>query len=209
MQLTLVRHGVTRWNAERRFQGTTDLPLSEEGRAQAAALARRLAHERPDRIYSSRLKRARETAEAIARMHRLSVSTDARLREFAFGAWEGLTWLEIVARYPNVEPAGWRNARAYSPEGGETFDAVCERSASFVEQLIRDGSEHAVIVTHAGVLHALLHVLHLADAPPAIGANFLPASITRIALDNQRPRLILLSDVTHLAGAKGAPAGAP
>jgi broad specificity phosphatase PhoE len=198
MQLTLVRHGVTRWNAERRFQGSTDLPLSEEGRAQAAALALHLAGEAPKRIYSSDLKRALQTAEIIAKPHELSVTADDRLREFGFGGWEGLTWDEIVAKYPGVRAAGWRDATRYAPEGGERFDAVCERIAAFYSDLLAAADDRVIVVTHAGVLHAALQVLTLLNAPQADGANFLPASITRIVIEGARPRLVVLSDVTHL-----------
>jgi alpha-ribazole phosphatase len=198
MELTLVRHGVTRWNAERRFQGSTDMPLSEEGYAQARALAQRLARERPDRIYSSALQRAHTTAQIIAEPHGLVVGTDARLREFSFGRWEGLTWAEILAAQPDAAAGGWRDAARYEPEEGERFDAVHARIASFFAELVRAPFARAIIVTHAGTLHAALRALGVAADPRVEGVSFLPTSITRIAIEGHRAHLVTLNDIEHL-----------
>jgi phosphoserine phosphatase len=195
VDLTLVRHGATLWNAQGRFQGITNLPLTAQGRAQARALSVRLAGERADCIYSSDLLRARETAEIIARPHRLKVLADTRLREFGFGRWEGLTWEEILALQP--EARGRRDAGGYEPEGGERFEAVCRRIASFYADLARTATRHAIVVTHAGALHATLQVLHLSSGPSE-KVNFHLASITRIAMEEEGSRLIALSDVEHL-----------
>jgi broad specificity phosphatase PhoE len=199
--LTLIRHGATAWNASRRFQGRTDVALSEEGRAQARALAARLATERLDAIYASDLIRARETAGIVAAPHGLTVRPDARLREFDFGAWEGLTWAEIVATRPHLRDAPPTGAALYAPDGGETFDEVRSRIAAFFEALFAGTARAAnvAIVAHAGPLHAALAALGL---PPTNehgeAAMFSAASITRIAMEGGRPRLITLSDVRHL-----------
>ena len=102
MLLTLIRHGPTEWNASRRFQGRTDVPLSPTGRAHALAAAGALKSEQIERIYSSDLQRALETAQIVGEPHGAQILTDERLREFDFGAWEGLTWIEIVARNPHL-----------------------------------------------------------------------------------------------------------
>ncbi|MBV8148120.1 MAG: histidine phosphatase family protein [Candidatus Eremiobacteraeota bacterium] len=202
MQLTLVRHGATRWNAERRFQGSADVPLNAEGLAQAAALARRLAQEQPDRIYSSDLQRALKTAELIAAPHGLRVNADARLREFAFGSWEGLTWPEILALTPGLGANAWRDPSRYEPPGGERFEDVCARIASFYNDLARAGVGRAIVVTHAGVLHATLRVLQLMRGDTMGGADvdlhFRPAGITRVAIERGAGRLATLDDVQHL-----------
>ena len=102
--LTLIRHGPTEWNETRRFQGRTDLPLSALGRAHARAIATALARRRRSKVYSSDLVRARESNGApIAEASRgVPLVDDARLREFDFGRWEGLTWDEIVALDPEL-----------------------------------------------------------------------------------------------------------
>ncbi|MEO6834804.1 MAG: histidine phosphatase family protein, partial [Candidatus Tumulicola sp.] len=163
MELTLVRHGATTWNATGRFQGRTDVELSPEGREQAQAIALRLSHERIDCIYSSDLVRANETARIVAAPHGLAVTTDERLREFDFGEWEGSTWDEIVVARPHLRDLGATAANRYAPEGGETFDDVQARVRSFLDDLRARDAGHAVVVTHAGPLHAALAVLGLND----------------------------------------------
>ncbi len=200
-ELALIRHGTTAWNASRRFQGRSDIPLSDEGRAQARLLAERLRGERFDAIYSSDLSRALETARIVAEPHGLAVRGDARLREFDFGAWEGLTWDEIVATRPHLRDAKHTAATRYAPEGGETFEAVRQRVASFLAEIAGEGSpgRRLAVVAHAGPLHAALAALGL---PPTDefgnAAMFSAASLTRIAMDGGRSRLITLSDVRHL-----------
>jgi broad specificity phosphatase PhoE len=129
------------------------------------------------------LLRARQTAAAIAMPHALEPIADVRLREFAFGAWEGLTWAEILAERPHLNEANWHHAQLYAPEGGENFDAVCARVRSFCDDLEMQGVRSAVAVTHAGTLHALLSVLDLPESRQAVPMNFFPASITRVFKD--------------------------
>ncbi|MBV8153720.1 MAG: histidine phosphatase family protein [Candidatus Eremiobacteraeota bacterium] len=197
IELTLVRHGVTEWNAQGRFQGLTDLPLTAEGRAQAALLAAHLSDRRFERVYSSDLRRAMETARAIAAPHGLEPVPDVRLREFGFGSWEGLTWAEILAHNPHLSEMSHRAAHLYEPEGGERFAAVCERARAFYEDVAATGLRRVAVVTHAGVLHATLHAFGLTPAEGRV--NFLPASVTGVAAAGGVHRLLCLSDVTHLA----------
>src|SRR5262245_52076804 len=98
MRLLIARHGQTRHNLDHRYQGVIDAPLNETGRAQAAQLAKRLAGEKIDVIYSSPLVRSTQTAELIARTNNLDVKKDERLREISFGEWEGMPYDEIQAR---------------------------------------------------------------------------------------------------------------
>jgi glucosyl-3-phosphoglycerate phosphatase len=112
VRLVLWRHGQTRWNAEGRFQGQTDIPLDAEGEQQAERAARLLAALRPDVIVSSDLARAMATAAPLARLTALTVTPDKELRERYGGLWEGLTDSEIRTRYP-AEHAQWY------PPGGE------------------------------------------------------------------------------------------
>ena len=119
----LWRHGQTVWNAERRFQGQSDIPLDEVGQAQAGRAARLLAALRPDLIVSSDLSRAAQTAAPLSRLTGLEVTLDKDLRERSGGRWEGLTDTEIRTRYP-VEHASW------TPPDGEPSAVVAERVAS-------------------------------------------------------------------------------
>ncbi len=118
----LWRHGQTVWNAERRFQGQSDIPLDEAGQAQAERAARLLAALRPDLIVSSDLSRAAQTAAPLSRLTGLEVTLDKDLRERSGGCWEGLTDTEIRTRYP-VEHASW------TPPDGEPSALVADRVA--------------------------------------------------------------------------------
>jgi probable phosphoglycerate mutase len=127
----LWRHGQTIWNLENRFQGSTDVPLDEVGRAQATRAASLLAALQPARIVSSDLKRALVTASALADLTGLPVSHDARLQERFGGSFEGLTGSEIWARFPD-------QAATWQPVDGETEAEVGERVAAAFADAVAD-----------------------------------------------------------------------
>src|SRR4029450_4544486 len=97
-RLFLVRHGATTLSAEDRFAGATDIPLSDEGRSQAAALTERLRDDPIDAVYCSPMRRTLETASIIAQPHGLAPVSRPALREIDHGHWEGLTRQEGGAR---------------------------------------------------------------------------------------------------------------
>jgi broad specificity phosphatase PhoE len=143
----LLRHGQTIWNAERRFQGQTDIPLDETGTAQAERVARLLAALRPDVIVSSDLGRAVSTAQPLAKFTGLVVSLDKDLRERSGGLWEGLTDEEIRERYP-------RERETWNPPEGEAAEAVADRVAAALQRVagtVPPGGL-GVVVGHGGSL---------------------------------------------------------
>jgi len=147
----LWRHGQTIWNAERRFQGQSDIPLDETGQAQAERAARLLAALHPDLIVSSDLTRAAATAAALGRLAGLEVALDKDLRERHGGCWEGLTDTEIRTRYP-VEHANW------TPPDGEPSAVVAERVAGALLRVADAAAGPdvatglAVVVSHGAAL---------------------------------------------------------
>jgi broad specificity phosphatase PhoE len=149
----LWRHGQTTWNAERRFQGQSDIPLDATGQAQAERAARLLASLHPDLIVSSDLSRAASTAAPLARLTGLGVILDKDLRERHGGCWEGLTDTEIRTRYP-VEHASW------TPPDGEPSLAVADRVAAALRRIATavsedtgtGGSGLGVVVSHGAAL---------------------------------------------------------
>jgi len=152
VRLVLWRHGQTVWNAERRFQGQSDIPLDETGQAQAERAARLLAGLRPDMIVSSDLSRAASTAAPLARLTGLDVIPDKDLRERHGGCWEGLTDAEIRERYPEAH-ATW------TPPDGEPTPAVADRVASALQRAaaavaeqVADRDGLAVVVSHGAAL---------------------------------------------------------
>jgi 2,3-bisphosphoglycerate-dependent phosphoglycerate mutase len=194
-ELVVVRHGQTAWNADGRFQGQSDIPLDATGRAQALALGAYLSNVPFASAVASDLARATETAQAILDGRALELERDHRWREMQFGAWEGLTWKEIVERNPELAERPVNAPRFYTPQGGESFEAVSARVADAVGSLAqraRDGSR-ILVVTHAGPLHALLRVLLGESEAAALGVRFVPASVTRFALSADGARIVDLN----------------
>lgn len=149
------------------------------------------------RAYASDLGRALETARTIAGPHDLVVEPDPRLREFNFGAWEGLTWAQIIERWPDLARQPYTAASLYHPVDGETFDRVVARVRAFLDDLKTRDDEHVLVVLHAGALHAAIEAL----APrglPEDPLSFSTASITRVAMEPGGARLITLNDASHL-----------
>jgi probable phosphoglycerate mutase len=152
--LLLARHGESDWNRERRWQGHADRPLTDVGRAQARRLAARLANIALDAIYASDLRRARQTAEVVARAQRLEVHVDPRLREVDVGSWSGLTREDAERRFPD-DVRRWRNGET-GWRDGETYEQMSRRVVAAVDRL---ATAHAggrvLIVSHGGPIRAI------------------------------------------------------
>ena len=159
------RHGRTEWNAQRRFQGQSDIPLDDQGIAQAARAAELLVHLAPHRIVSSDLARARATAEALAQVADLPVTVDARLRETHAGEWEGLQRAELLERF-GPELALWASDAYVRPGGGETRVEVAERMVEAINEYLPELPSGAslVVTTHGGSARSAIGAL--LDLPP-------------------------------------------
>lgn len=202
----MIRHGVTAWNRDRRFQGQTDIALDEEGLAQALRTGRRLADWPLAAVYTSDLARARQTAEPIAAAHGLPLLIDERLRERRFGCFEGLTHDEI-----RLEQAGsWQRWHAREPDfappgGGESLRAFHARVESVMRDLARRHAGHTVVaVTHGGVLDCVFRVATGLALEAPRGHELLNASLNRIAWDGRAFSLLAWGDVAHLGGTNDA-----
>jgi broad specificity phosphatase PhoE len=152
--LLLARHGETDWNRARRWQGHADRPLTERGRAQAEELAERLADVTLDAVYSSDLRRARETAEAVARAQELGVVQLPELREVDVGSWEGLTRAEAETRFPD----GFRRwlAGGTGWDDGESYGEMSARVLDAVDGIAREHEcGRVLIVSHGGPIRAI------------------------------------------------------
>jgi probable phosphoglycerate mutase len=151
----LWRHGRTSWNAERRFQGQTDVPLDATGEAQAARAATALALLEPALIISSDLSRARVTADALAVLSGVPVREDVALRETFAGEWEGLTRPELEQRFA-AELSVWAADPDARPGGGETRREVAVRMVAAITTALADVApgETLVVATHGGAARA-------------------------------------------------------
>jgi broad specificity phosphatase PhoE len=154
--LYLVRHGATDNNLSRppRLQGSrSDPELSATGRRQAEETARLLAGRKINRVYASPLRRAMETAAAIARPHGLGVEPLAAVVECDVGRWEGLSWQEIEARDPEAFRAFVADPAARPYAGGESFDDVRKRAAAALDGLLRGDEGHGIVVVAHNVVN--------------------------------------------------------
>ncbi len=153
-RLMLVRHGESEWNAARRLQGQADIDLSPRGAAQAEALRGTISALAPDRVVTSSLQRARRTAALLG-----FPEAEAReeLREIDVGEWTGLPIDRLVAQDADAY-RGWR-AGAYTPPGGEAWCDFTRRTGSFVRDAVAGDEERILLVSHGGVLRALLETL--------------------------------------------------
>jgi ribonuclease H / adenosylcobalamin/alpha-ribazole phosphatase len=181
LRLLLVRHGETAFTEQRRYSGRGDIPLTERGGAQARAVARRIADAgRPiDAVVTSPLERCVRTAEIVVGGPRgprgAPIVIDDDLVECDFGEWEGLTFADVRARWPD-EMTRWLASTAVAPPGGEALDAVAarvERAAARVRANYPAGT--VVVVSHVSPIklmlrdalaagHAFLHRCHLDPA---------------------------------------------
>lgn len=150
----LARHAESDWNAENRFQGHTDRPLTERGRAQAEALADELADKPLEAVFSSPLHRALDTAELVAARHDLPAIPVEALREVDVGGWAGFSRSEVEVRFPDAFGRWLAGGEGW--ENGETYDEMAERVLAAVRQIAGEHPESTVlIVSHGGPIRAL------------------------------------------------------
>lgn len=201
MQLFLVRHGATVNNAERRFTGQSDAPLSPLGRLQAEALALALAAAPFDLILSSDLVRARQTAELIAARTPAPLRFDADLREVALGAWEGRAYAEVAAT-DGAALARWEaDPAAAAPPGGESIAQLGERAARAIARCQAGYPTGRILcVTHGAFIGVLL--CHLLGIPLTHRTQFRydNAGLTELDLAARHGMLVRLNDTSHLRG---------
>jgi alpha-ribazole phosphatase len=200
MRLLLARHASTEWNGEGRFQGHQDIPLGATGRSQALCLAGRLTAERLDRIYTSDLRRASATARGVGNACGVPLTTDARLRELHFGAWEGLTYSELQERHADALTAWEADPLRMAPPGGETLAQLAERIGVFLAGISRatERDHNVLVVGHKGSLQVLL-CLALGLSPSHRWKFCLePASLSELHVFSEQALLVRLNDVHHL-----------
>ncbi len=152
-------------SVQKRYAGTSDVPLTETGVSQAAAAAKRLASAGLTAIVSSPLQRAVRTAEEVAAATGVPVVTDEGFRETDFGAWEGLTFAEVRERWP-AEMANWLADPAVAPPDGESFAEVNARVTEALHRVLTGQErQNVLIVSHVTPIKTLVAAALL--APPA------------------------------------------
>ena len=177
----LVRHGRTEANAGQRLQGRLDLPLDEVGAAQVTALATWIG--RPDRVISSPLLRARQTAEAFG----VSFEIDDRWVELDYGTLDGLPLNQVG----DDTWARWRDDADYHVGGGESLAEMRERVVAAVEDLVADAADRTIVVTtHVSPIKAALTWALGVDVTVGWRCHLDQASVCRIAVGPKGPVLV-------------------
>lgn len=165
MEIYIVRHGETLWNKVKRFQGSADIELSDEGRILAKESGINLLSTHFDRVFSSPLKRARETAQLFCGGRDIEIEIDERLKELNFGNCEGRLFDDLVNDESLSFKYFFNQPELYFPdECGETIEHMMERAADFMTQVIeplQDKCERVMIVAHGALNKGIMcHVKH-------------------------------------------------
>jgi len=173
-RILLIRHGQSTWNANGRWQGQADPPLSPLGEEQARDAARRLRAGEFSRVVASDLQRARRTAELLAEALGLAVEIDPDLREIDVGDWTGLTRAEIDERAPGAL-ADWSEGRSESTPGGELRTDLTDRARAVLLRVAGQAGagDRALLVTHGALIRNLDRALGVAPhAMPNLGGRW-------------------------------------
>lgn len=199
MKLILVRHGETRWNRENRVVGHTGIALNSNGRRQVELLAKKFEDDNVSAIYSSPLKRARETAAAIARFHGLKVMEDDAFKEIDAGEVEGLTFGEVMERYGGFFKDWMKGNPSLRMPGGESMTELQQRTWPAVERIVGENTDRAVIL----VSHSLAIVSIIARALGMAPSNYRRlrlsvASVSILKFGDHGASLALFNDTCHL-----------
>ncbi|MFT4188653.1 MAG: histidine phosphatase family protein [Aeromicrobium sp.] len=182
--LVLLRHGVTDHTVRRLFCGSggSDPDLNEEGRAQAARAAAWISrHHQVDAVIASPLRRAQQTAEAVAQATGLDIATEPGVAEAAFGEWDGHSFGEVMERWPE-EMAAWFESPAVAPPGGESLEQVDARVQAALERIL---DEHrgrtVVVVSHVTPIKMLVKEALGAPITSIHALELAPASVSTLA----------------------------
>jgi broad specificity phosphatase PhoE len=200
----IVRHGESEANVQHVFAGQSDSPLTATGRRQAEAVAAALGREPIERVISSDLSRARDTAAAIARRHNLRVETTDALREWDVGELVGLDRERTSSRYGDV-------ARFFLPgsrvPGGESLEEVIARVTGFVEGLTPESIGKTVCLVAHGMTNRIIVAHYLRTLPRVAQGNSANTNVTIIETDGRHHEVVKLFDDAHVPAAVEQPEG--
>lgn len=203
--VVIIRHGQSRGNAEGRFGGHTDTPLSSRGRRQAEATAEALAAEKFSAIYSSDLPRAIQTASPLSQVTGVTLETTDALRERSVGVMEGLTFEEAAEQHPIQYQALLHRDFEHVLFGGESYRQTLDRSSRKLDEAIAlHKGGRIVLFAHTGTICILiLHLMGALDAPDLkpVWISTANCGIARFDLrDDGFVRVLMVNDTRHLVG---------
>jgi probable phosphoglycerate mutase len=200
-RIIAIRHGETAWNVDTRIQGQLDMPLNERGQWQAAQLAEALAAQEPlDAIYTSDLKRAHQTATAVATRMGLTAIPHVGLRERGFGAFEGKTFAEIEQDLPE-DALLWRKREPHwaPPQGGESLVLMEQRIRNTLDELAAQHvGQHIALFAHGGVMDLLYRIATQQDLQAPRTWTLTNTAINRLLWTPESVSLVGWADTSHL-----------
>ena len=201
-RLVLIRHGQTAWNKSGKYQGQSDVALSEEGLEQARCLAEHFPVEKLDAVYASDLSRAMVTAETVAQKFGLEVRPEPAFRELSFGKWEGLTYAEIVAGWPEAMANFLTHPDIMEIPQGESFPQVQQRAMTRLKEIVAEHEPHDHIVgifAHGAVLRTILTGIMQMPLSQVWTLSQYNTAVNIVRFDEGRPTVELLNSTAHLA----------
>jgi len=197
-KIYLVRHGKIRTDGEQRsYIGQTDIPLDDTGIRQAERMRERLAQAGVKSIYCSDLERSRETARILSVNSDCPIIVRTDLREINLGEWEGLSFAEVIRRFPDKFEARGKDIAYYRIPCGESFVDCSQRVLGAFHEIVAEGTEPVVIVGHAGVNRLILcHLLGMSISNLfRIAQDY--ACINGIQYNGSMPQVKLLNSVAR------------
>ena len=199
-EIIIIRHGETEWNKTGRFQGHSDVPLSAEGRAQAAMLGKNLSVDHVDMIYASDLTRAMETAAPLAQRFGLEVISDTQLRELNFGAWEGRNFNDVNAENPNAMKNFYTDPEQADIPESEPFPEFQRRVAGRVREIVaQERGKRIVVVSHGASIRILLADILAMPIRSIWHISQLNTAVNKIRFEDDGFAIVtLMNDTSHL-----------
>ena len=206
VEIILVRHGETDFNASEKFRGRVDVPLNDTGLRQAELLGEHLRDEKIDVVYSGPLRRALATAEAVAAPHRLAVNVVHNLNDIDCGKWQGLTVAAVKEKYPELYQDWLDSPGRVRLPGGESLEDVRSRVVPFTQDAVtRCGEGRIVLVSHR-VVHKVLICALLGLGNNSFWSFKLDTGgITRFSCDGGRVVLTAHNDTGYLRPLRSLP----
>ena len=198
-KVILIRHGETDWSYQKRYCGFTDIDLNEKGRQQARRLLKRLSKEKIHKVYSSDMKRTLQFAKIVFKD--LPAEELLDLREMNFGIFEGLTYKDIMEKYPKVYREWLGNPLDIIVPRGESLKTLARRVRKALKRILSQNSDKKVAVfTHGGPIRVILCDILELDLKEVWKIEQELASISIIEFVEGRGKVHLLNDVSYLNG---------
>ncbi len=198
MKIFLLRHGETDWNIEKRWQGSKDIELNQNGILQAENASKRLEKYKIDAIYTSPLLRAKKTAEVINENRNVPIYVKEDIKEISFGEWEGLTYHEVLSGYKKAFDTWDKDASCDVGYGVENYLSLQNRAFKVFQEICEESNGNILIVSHGAWIMALVcKILHI-PLEHRLSFQVGNTSITTIEYEDSQFTMKTLNDVSHI-----------